>query len=29
MSATVYEINGGNQHSSKEKYPYFEDANTQ
>ena len=29
MSATVYEINRGNQHSNKEKYPYSEEANTQ
>ena len=26
MSATVSEINRGNQHSNKEKYPYFEDV---
>ena len=29
MSATVYEINRDNQHSNKEKYPYFKDLNTQ
>ena len=28
MSATVYEINRGNQHLSKEKYPYSKDLNT-
>ena len=29
LSATVYEINRGNQHSKKEKYPYSEDVNMQ
>ena len=29
MSATVYEINRGNQYSDKEKHPYSEDINTQ
>ena len=29
MSATVHEINRGNQHSNNEKYPYSEDVNMQ